>query len=74
MDPYLNITVGHYNANTDWSTIIEYSKKDTNFIKCSIPAGMWQKAEEIICDDNIGVFILKEYRSVRNIWNPFEVS
>ena len=38
MDPYLNITVGHYNANTDhFKTIIRLFKRSKiqNFIKCS---------------------------------------
>ena len=38
MDPYLNITVGHYNANTEhFKQLLEYSKKKKiqNLIKCS---------------------------------------
>ena len=39
---------------------------------------MWQKAEEIICDDKDREYlrkIRKEYKNlVRNIWNPFDSS
>ena len=55
MDPYLNITVGHYNANTDhFKQLLDYSKdqKYRTLLNVAVPAGMWQKAEEIICDDN----------------------
>ena len=38
MDPYLNITVGHYNANTEhFKQLLDYSKKEKiqNTSKCS---------------------------------------
>ena len=36
MDPYLNITVGHYNANTDhFKQLLDYSKqKSIKLFKC----------------------------------------
>ena len=79
MDPYLNITVGHYNANTDHlRQLLDYSK-DQNYrtlLNVAVPAGMWQKVEGIICDDNDRKYlkkIRKEYKNlVRNIWNPFD--
>ncbi len=81
MDPYLNITVGHYNANTDhFKQLLEYSKKKRykTLLNVAVPAGMWQKAEEIICDDKDREYlrkIRKEYKNlVRNIWNPFDSS
>ena len=54
MDPYLNITVGHYNAHTDHlKQLLDYSKeqKYKTLLNVAVPAGMWQKAEDIICDD-----------------------
>jgi AdoMet-dependent heme synthase len=79
MDPYLNITVGHYNAHTDHlKQLLDYSK-DQNYktlLNVAVPAGMWQKAEEIICDDKDREYlrkIRKEYKNlVRNVWNPFD--
>ena len=54
MDPYLNITVGHYNADTEhFKQLLDYSK-DNNYktlLNVAVPAGMWQKMSEIICDD-----------------------
>ena len=81
IDPYLNITVGHYNAHTDHlKQLLDYSKnqKYKTLLNVAVPAGMWQKAEEIICDDKDREYlrkIRKEYKNlVRNIWNPFDKS
>ena len=71
MDPYLNITVGHYNANTD-----HFNKNYKTLLNVAVPSGMWQKMTEIICDDKDREYlrkIRKEYKNlVRNIWNPFD--
>jgi AdoMet-dependent heme synthase len=79
MDPYLNITVGHYNANTDhFKQLLDYSKekKYKTLLNVAVPAGMWQKMDEIICDDKDREYlrkIRKEYKNlVRNVWNPFD--
>lgn len=79
MDPYLNITVGHYNAfNEDFRALLDYSKnkKYRTLINVAVPAGMWQKMDEIICDDKDRQHLKnlrKEYKNlVRNIWNPFD--
>ena len=79
MDPYLNITVGHYNANTDhFKQLLDYSKNKNykTLLNVAVPSGMWQKMTEIICDDKDREYlrkIRKEYKNlVRNIWNPFD--
>jgi len=79
MDPYLNITVGHYNANTDhFKQLLDYSKQKRykTLLNVAVPAGMWQKMDDIICDDNDREYlrkIRKEYKNlVRNVWNPFD--
>ena len=79
MDPYLNITVGHYNADTEhFKQLLDYSK-DNNYktlLNVAVPAGMWQKMTDIICDDKDREYLKKmrkEYKNlVRNIWNPFD--
>ena len=42
----------------------------------AVPSGMWQNAENIICNDEDRKYlrkIRKEYKNlVRNIWNPFD--
>ena len=79
MDPYLNITVGHYNIKSDHlKKLLDYSKdqKYKTLINVAVPAGMWQKMEEIICNDEDREYLKqlrKEYKNlVRNIWNPFD--
>jgi len=79
MDPYLNITVGHYNANTDhFKQLLDFSKEKRykTLLNVAVPSGMWQNAEDIICDDKDREYlrkIRKEYKNlVRNIWNPFD--
>jgi AdoMet-dependent heme synthase len=79
MDPYLNITVGHYNANTEhFKQLLDYSKnkKYKTLLNVAVPSGMWQNVESIICDDKDREYlrkIRKEYKNlVRNIWNPFD--
>ena len=54
MDPYLNITVGHYNANTNhFKQLLDYSKQKRykTLLNVAVPAGMWQQMDDIICDD-----------------------
>ena len=79
MDPYLNITVGHYNANTDhFKQLLENTKnnKYKTLLNVAVPSGMWQNAENIICNDKDREYLKrmrKEYKNlVRNIWNPFD--
>ena len=79
MDPYLNITVGHYNIHTDHlKKLLDYSKqqKYKTLINVAVPAGMWQKMDQIICNDEDREYLKKlrrDYKNlVRNIWNPFD--
>ena len=79
MDPYFNITVGRYNANTEhFKQLLDYSKdhKYKTLLNVAVPSGMWQNAEDIICNDEDREYlrkIRKEYKNlVRNIWNPFD--
>ena len=79
MDPYLNITIGHYNARTKhFEELLDYSKqkKYKTLLNVAVPSGMWQNAEDIICDDNDREYLRKmrkEYKNlVRNVWNPFD--
>ena len=46
IDPYLNITVGHYNAHTEHlKQLLDYSKDQNikHYLNVAVPAGMWQK-------------------------------
>ena len=79
MDPYLNITVGHYNAfDPNFRMLLDYSKEQNykTLLNVAVPAGMWQKMSEIVCDEKDRIHIQKlrkEYKNlVRNLWNPFD--
>ena len=79
MDPYLNITVGRYNIESqDFKELLDYSKKKRyrTLLNVAVPAGMWQNMEQIICNDEDRAHLRnlrKEYKNlVRNIWNPFD--
>ena len=79
MDPYLNITYGHYNAfDPAFEELLKYSK-DNNYktlINVAVPAGMWSQAHEIMVDEKDRDHLKKlrkDYKNlVRNIWNPFD--
>jgi len=79
MSPYLNITVGHYNAfSDDIKQLVEYSKDNnyTTLLNVATPAGMWQKASEIMVDEADKAHLIemrKKYKNIlRNLWNPFD--
>lgn len=79
MDPFLNITVGHYNAQSeDVRLLLEYSKdkRYTTLINVATPAGMWSNLQSIMCDDEDREYLIqmrKKYKNVlRNLWNPFD--
>ena len=79
MDPYLNITMGHYNAfDPAFEELIKYSK-DNNYktlINVAVPAGMWSQMDDIMLDEKDREHLYKlrkDYKNlVRNIWNPFD--
>jgi MoaA/NifB/PqqE/SkfB family radical SAM enzyme len=79
MDPYLNITVGHYNAKSeDLKLLLDYSKKNkyTTLINVACPTGMWNQVHDVICDEEDIEHVRKmrkEYKNLtRNLWNPFD--
>ncbi len=79
MSPYMNITVGHYNAfSEDVKLMMEYSKKKryTTLVNVATPAGMWNQASEIMVDDADKAHLIemrKKYGNVlRNLWDPFD--
>ena len=79
MHPYLNITVGHYNAKSeDIKLMMKYSK-DKNYktlLNVATPAGMWQNLTDIMIDDEDKKYLIemrKEHKNImRNLWDPFD--
>jgi len=81
IDPYLNITVGRYNAQSeDVRALLELSRdqKYTTLINVATPAGMWQKLDEIMINDADRAYLIemrKQYKNIlRNLWDPFDRS
>ena len=81
MSPYLNITVGHYNVNSeDLEKLCRYSKDQgyTTLLNVAVPSGCWQKITEVIVnEDDIAhlIQLRKKYKNIlRDIWNPFDKS
>ena len=82
IDPYLNITVGHYNAfSEDIEQLCKYSDDNnyTTLLNVAVPSGMWLKLEkmkEVIVDDKDKerlIELRKRHKNIlRNIWNPFD--
>lgn len=79
MDPYLNVTVGHYNAKSeDLRLLLDYSKKKKyrTLVNVACPAGMWNQVHDVVCDEEDIQHIRqlrKEYKNLnRNLWNPFD--
>lgn len=79
MSPYLNITVGHYNAKSeDVERLCQYSKEQgyTTLLNVAVPSGNWQKMTEVMVDsDDIAhlINLRKKYKNIlRDIWNPFD--
>ena len=82
IDPYLNITVGHYNSfSEDIEMLCKYSndKNYTTLLNVAVPSGMWLKLDrmkEVIVDEKDKerlIELRKKYKNIlRNIWNPFD--
>ena len=79
MDPYLNITVGHYNAfDDDIEDMCRYSKEQgyTTLINVATPGGMWHSAKDVMCNEDDTAHLIelrKKYQNIlRNLWNPFD--
>jgi len=79
IDPFLNITVGHYNAfSQDVEDMCKYSYDNgyTTLINVATPMGMWHSMGEIMCDEKDTARIIelrKKYKNIlRNLWNPFD--
>ena len=75
MDPYLNVTVGHYNAKSeDLRMLLDYSKKRyRTLVNVACPTGMWNQVHDVVCDEEDIKHIRqlrKEYKNLnRNLWN-----
>ncbi len=79
MSPYLNITVGHYNAKSrDIEELCRYSKEQgyTTLLNVAVPSGCWQNASEVMVDESDTAHLIqlrKKYKNIlRDIWNPFD--
>ena len=79
LDPYINITVGHYNAfSDDIEKMCQYSLEQgyTTLLNVATPGGMAQNNNEIMVDERDKLRLLelrKKYKNIlRNIWNPFD--
>ena len=79
MDPYMNVTVGHYNAKSeDLRMLLDYSKKKRyrTLVNVACPTGMWNQVHDVVCDEEDQKHIRKlrkEYKNHnRNLWNPFD--
>lgn len=79
ISPYLNITVGHYNAKSeDIKLLLDYSKqkKYTTLLNVATPGGMWAKMTEIMVNEDDKAYLIemrKKYKNIlRNLWNPFD--
>lgn len=79
IEPYLNITVGHYNAfDDDIEKLCQYSKEQgyTTLVNVAVPSGNWHNQAEIMCDEKDTAHLIelrKRYHNIlRNLWNPFD--
>lgn len=82
IDPYLNITVGHYNAfSEDIEMLCQYSDDQnyTTLLNVAVPSGMWlrlKKMADVMVDENDKARLIqlrKKHKNIlRNIWNPFD--
>ncbi len=84
IDPYLNITVGHFNAfSEDIEMLCQYSEDEnyTTLLNVAVPSGMWlkiDKIDEVVVNEKDKTRLIelrKRHKNIlRNIWNPFDRS
>ncbi len=79
MSPYLNITVGRYNVDSeDLKLLLDYSKDNryTTLLNVATPGGMWASMHEICINDDDREHLIamrKKYKNIlRNLWDPFD--
>ena len=79
MAPFMNITVGHYNAfSEDLEKLCQYSfeKGYTTLINIAIPSGNWKGNLDVIIDERDRAHLIelrKKYGNIlRDLWNPFD--
>jgi Fe-S oxidoreductase len=79
MDPFMNITVGHFNAfSEDVENLCRYSYEHgyKTFINIAIPSGNWQGHLDVVVDDRDRAHLMelrKKYGNIhRDLWNPFD--
>ena len=79
ISPYLNITVGHYNAfSEDIENLCQYSKQQgyTTLLNVAVPSGCWQNTYEIQVNEMDIAHLIelrKKYKNIlRDLWNPFD--
>ena len=77
--PYMNMTVGKYNVNSDdLKLMLDYSRdqKYTTLINVATPGGMWSELESICIDEKDAKYLIemrKKYKNIlRNLWDPMD--
>ena len=79
MQPYMNITVGHFNAmSPELEEMCKYSydRGYITFMNIAMPVGCWQGKFEVMIDEKDSAHLIelrKKYKNIlRDIWNPFD--
>lgn len=79
MKPYVNITVGHFNAlSEDVEELCRFSSENgyITFINIAIPSGNWKGRFEVMIDEQDKARLnelRKKYKNVfRDLWNVFD--
>jgi len=79
IEPYLNITVGHYNTfSDDVEKMCSYSKEKgyTTLVNVATPGGLWKNMTDVMVDEKDQAHLIclrKKYKNIlRNLWNPFD--
>lgn len=79
MAPFMNITVGHYNAfSEDVENMLKYSKDHgyTTLVNIAIPTGNWRGNLEVVINDKDRAHLIElrqKYGNVlRDLWDPFD--